>query len=348
MDEKMALEILWEGTGKYCGFGSVNYFLITNLRKLGVDVFFKPHEGKENVSKEHKKLLDPFWQVEVSEDAYRVKNNIGLVDYDIFICCPDSLRISQEIIEECNNSFEVWTPSQFCKRNLYMAGVDRHIEVIPHGYEPKIYNPKRKPLFDFKKFTFLTIGTDHLPRKDFFGLISAFYKEFKEDEAQLLIHTGEAAKLTLIEEMKRVMPLRKNILFSTKKLTYSEMGRLYNSCDAYVTKTQGEAFYLPALEAAACELPVIIPYWSGYLDFLKDKGFYIMVNGLHPMFKECLFARVDEYHTRMMMRWVYENYDYAKNQAKVLAKELKDWTWENAAKIIIRRLNDIEEARMRI
>ena len=54
-------------------------------------------------------------------------------------------------------------------------------------------------------------------------------------------------------------------------LTTDEIVGLYRnpSVKCLINLTRGEGFGLPILEAAACEIPVIVTNWSAHLDFLN-------------------------------------------------------------------------------
>jgi len=60
----------------------------------------------------------------------------------------------------------------------------------------------------------------------------------------------------------------------------AEMRDLYAAADAFLLPSRGEGWGLPAAEAAAMELPVIAPQWSGLADFVTaETGYLVAVLG---------------------------------------------------------------------
>ena len=58
------------------------------------------------------------------------------------------------------------------------------------------------------------------------------------------------------------------VFYVTQDLTPAQMAALYNLADAYVTPYHAEAFNMPALEAAACGVPLIVPSGGPTDDFV--------------------------------------------------------------------------------
>lgn len=97
----------------------------------------------------------------------------------------------------------------------------------------------------------------------------------------------------------------------TLRLAIKELGAHHHSGTVYNVSVQDDESYstedfvvhncLPALEAAACDLPVIVTDWSGHLQFLKE-GKYIGVDYIMGDIHE---SRVDNQIFMPGVKWAY-------------------------------------------
>ena len=76
-----------------------------------------------------------------------------------------------------------------------------------------------------------------------------------------------------------------NVYLLHGELTDEEMNIFYNhpKIKVHISFTKGEGFGRPLLEASVSQKPIIVPQYSGYLDFLK---YSILIPGqltqIHP------------------------------------------------------------------
>lgn len=345
------MEIKWLGIGDYSGYSIVSSYYVKTLKEMGVKVQFKPFIFHKKFRKDFPFMFD---KTQVTSDAFEINHSIGNPTHrEILYMVWDGLACPQDLVRYANNSFELWTCSEFSKNSFYMSGTDRHIEIIPHGVDAELFHPNQKPLYNLKKFTFLTMMFSHDEKENVARLCISFLKEFAGEPVQLLIHTRPNEKKNLMKQLS-IGPEYPHdfhkIKFTNKfPLSMKEIAQLYASCQAYASATRGESFSLNAIEAGAMELPVIITRFGGQKEFLKDNAFYVEPERLmrRPLIsKETLLANPNELMLRMQMREVYENYEYAKGIAKRLGREIrKNWTWKRACEKIIKRLEDLDGTR---
>lgn len=168
--------------------------------------------------------------------------------------------------------------SKHGKRELNKHKIDAMY--APAGFDPEIFHPIKdtpyegtgRELRDSMKWTDenfvvgsvgINYGTD---RKGFVPLLRAF-KEFhnRHDNARLYLHT-ELAKLDGMALYNIIgdLGLRKVVAAPDQKdcelgvITQKEIAQAYDMMDVFILPTHGEGFGLPAIEAQACGIPVIM------------------------------------------------------------------------------------------
>ena len=129
------------------------------------------------------------------------------------------------------------------------------------------------------KFNFLTVAQTG-PRKNVEALIKSFVEEFHEDKDTGLVVKlftrnnsvidKEATSISLQRLMKNWPNKKCKVYLLHGAMTDAEMNSLYNNPNikGYISLTHGEGFGLPLFEAAYNGMPIIVPPWSGQMDFL--------------------------------------------------------------------------------
>jgi hypothetical protein len=119
-------------------------------------------------------------------------------------------------------------------------------------------------------FTFLHVSSGH-PRKGLGPLLSAWARAFQRtDPVRLVIKTfpnGDSEAIVRIAVM-----LHKNPGCAEVKLVYRDIDQaamldLYRRADVVVSPSRGEGYNLPAIEAMAAGIPLIVTGHGGHLDF---------------------------------------------------------------------------------
>jgi glycosyltransferase involved in cell wall biosynthesis len=180
----------------------------------------------------------------------------------------------------------VVTPSNWSREGFLRSGApaDR-VFVVPHGVDAGIFSPmeesRRAELrkqMGWEGFIFLTVGsvTENKGIDLLLKGLAAVSQRYPQtrllikglddlyDSRSLLRQS--AGKLT--EAERRQIEHRVHYRGETGAL--ADMALLYQLADAYVTPYRAEGFCLPALEAAACGLPVICTRGGASDDFLRD------------------------------------------------------------------------------
>ena len=252
-------------------------------------------------------------------------------------------------------------------------------------YPVREYEPKDINLELTTDFNFLVVA-QWAPRKNLDNTIKWFVEEFVDQEVGLIIKTNVANNSIIDrhETEKRI----KNILAPYEKrkckiyllhgdMTDEEMVSLYRNpkIKALVSLTHGEGFGLPIFEAAYNELPVMVPDWSGHIDFLykptKDKKgktklkahFAKLDYTIGPiqsevvwdgvLHKDSMWCYPTQGSYKMKLREVYKDH----GRFKKLAKNLKKWICEEFEQTaqydkmvdsILSVLPEIEEGAVRV
>src|SRR6516225_789353 len=176
----------------------------------------------------------------------------------------------------------VLAPSKYCQRVIRNSGVRVPIAVIGHGIDHSGILPRaiggrarRGPVANTLPFTFLHISSG-LARKGIEELITAYCLAFSSrDPVLLVIKTFDNPENTVDAWLQRLTGASRYapaIQVIAEELDQREMDFLCHVADALVLPSRGEGFNLPAAEAMARDLPVIVTRHSGHLDFCNDEN----------------------------------------------------------------------------
>jgi len=264
-------------------------------------------------------------------------------------------------LEEAHRNFDVTliTPSNWSQKGLLHSGADpKRIKVVPHGIDPNIYKPlpdqERELLrnqFGLKdNFVFLSVSAlTHNKRIDL--LMKAFAKVVaKYPNARLVlkgldsIYTSQEALIKIIKKYlneKETELVLERLTYIGLPLPFSEVAKLYQMADAYISPYGAEGFNLPVLEAAACGLPVICTK-GGSTDDFTDSDFALHINSqlVVPHWdEEATWLDPDLEHLTELMHFVIEKDDF-RNSAKIKGSTFahQNFTWKNAVDKLLNAL----------
>ncbi|MCX7930667.1 MAG: glycosyltransferase [Chlorobi bacterium] len=263
-----------------------------------------------------------------------------------------------EFVEIFNRADEIWTPSTFCRTVFVKSGVDEgKVQVIPNGIDPAIFTPAGgvPELPTTKRFKFLYVGGTTY-RKGFDILLEAYVRAFTADDDVCLIvkdcgtrsyYRGQTAE-ELIAKV-RATPNTPEILYTDADLSDEQMAQLYRACDVFVAPYRGEGFCMPALEAMACGLPVIVTAGGGTDDFADET-----VGWLLPAERRMLGRELDgrtfssdvfmlEPDVGVLVETLQYCYHHpGESREKGIAASLRartEWTWNRSTLKMLSRLD---------
>ena len=166
----------------------------------------------------------------------------------------------------------VIAPSRFVAKTLVDSGLS--IPIFQLEYFPDLSSFKRLPLQGKQgdKFTFLHVSSC-FPRKGVDILLQAFARAFRSDDNVRLIikgfpnpHNKAAEQVAAFRAQLTDMA---EIVVIDEDIEETAILALYAQADALVLPTRGEGFNLPAAEALAAEIPLIVTGYGGHMDFCR-------------------------------------------------------------------------------
>ena len=361
------------------GYAKHGYGIIRALKKLNPETFLET-----NLPPDWHKMVDDLsfelcskgnnptaWQVMITNPLmtqYKlVEPNKGVLPFFVFE--GDKAPKQWALLSE--KFSRVLVPSEHTAWALMAAGIKKEkIAIVPHGYDPQIFNPEVKtiPQFQSKKFTFLWNkgwSKGEKDRSGFHHVLRAFCAEFKpEENIRLLAHINpvynrpdwnienEIAKINISPKEERA-----EISISTDAWNDQTVAQFYKAGDCFIGVTCADAFNLPVLEAMACGLPVIISTFGGQMDYAGTQEFSFEVKGeLQPaqcsdinektLYEQTNWLVPDQNELRNRMRAVFELWKQDKKQWTHLSEQAtltaKQWTWENSAQKLLNLVKEME------
>jgi glycosyltransferase involved in cell wall biosynthesis len=207
------------------------------------------------------------------------------------------------------------------------------LPLIETGLDHKAFNPelriasrteaRRKIGLQDETFTLLLIGNDW--RKKGLATLLDALTQLADLPVQLLVVSNEAAAVSQavgqyarLSGMVHVLPPRKDVEF------------YYAAADAYVGPSLEDTFALPAAEAMACGLPVIISARAGASDIVHDGIDALVLND--PKDAVALAA---------MIRRLYIDERLRDHLGEEAAKTARQYTWERNGRELTAILEDV-------
>jgi D-inositol-3-phosphate glycosyltransferase len=178
----------------------------------------------------------------------------------------------------------VWT--EFGAKELLRGGYCGGYSIVPLGVDLSVFNPRDKaesraktcPLHIPPDAFIIGVVGRNQPRKRL-DLTIEYFAEFlsqtKAPDAYLYLHVAPTGERGCdIKSLVKYYNLTGKVILSSPAAgsgIYEEhLPWLYSSFDVYLSTSQGEGFGLPALEAAACGVPIVVPDCGGFSSWIPD------------------------------------------------------------------------------
>lgn len=294
-------------------------------------------------------------------------------------------RCNPEWVSNCNQMHAVIVPSQHTADVLTNSGEIRtRIFVIPESFFNECLDEehseqsaidstlqKMETKFNFLMLGQITANSATMDRKNTFNSLKLFCEVFEGNKDVGLILKTNSGHMTKIDRkvtlglLRNAMEQIKEVIASAKKvsvksinlpkvfllhglMSQEEIVSLYKSphVNAMLSLTRGEGYGLPLLEAAACDLPIIVTGWSGHMDFMGRGKFNKVEYNLtkipdervdNQIFMEgTQWAEVRYDDAARRIKKIVSSYDVPKGWATALGKEIR----ENYSQEMIRSLYD--------
>ncbi|GAB5354285.1 hypothetical protein AAMO2058_000106000 [Amorphochlora amoebiformis] len=300
----------------------------------------------------------------------------------------DTIESSE--VERCNSDRinEVWVPSDFNVDTFASAGVDRRkLFQVGEGIDMyDTWNPAKIPETQEHSAKVLkALGLEPTAkkgwnlmslykferRKNWKGLLLAFLSEFsKKDDICFFLKTHEGWEGNPEEWIKSYLKsLAKKgaidsadlpCIYLIDTMIDSEiLPAVFKEMNGFVLPSHAEGWGLPAMEAMAMELPVVITDWGGVTQFssgytnrssAKDPygrfigGYAIRIDRMEKAFAgkgSGNWAVPSVTHLRSIMRHMYENQAAAKESGKLGRQKVLRFDRSAVAAKILRNFNEI-------
>lgn len=187
------------------------------------------------------------------------------------------MRLSTE--DRLINSVDAIVASTEAERQdiVRLYGVNpTHVTVIPPGVDLELFHPYNKmecraELGIIESTVILYVGRLE-PLKGIDILLQAFSKLERNEDTRLLIvggnHKNDAMVTKLSHEAERLNILDRTTF--TGPLAQTELPKYYSAADVFVLPSHYESFGLAALEAMACQTPVVVSRVGGLTTFISQ------------------------------------------------------------------------------
>lgn len=161
--------------------------------------------------------------------------------------------------------------------------------VLPHGQEPGAFAPQDKAAaraawgFPRDAYVVGNVSTNS-ERKRLDRMIRAFRLVLdRRPDALLVLHCqgGDSAGGWDLAQLCRYYGVAERTVcthLAVPELTEAQLAQLYNTFDVFVNSSAGEGWGLPAFEAAACGVPVVVPDWSATRELWQGYGALVPVS----------------------------------------------------------------------
>ena len=285
-----------------------------------------------------------------------------------------------------DNVDEVWCYSRYVKEVYVASGIaPEKLHLLPLGVDAQVFTPDALPhVFTSEPgaglwrraqgdrqpgsreereadgpFVFLFVGGT-LERKGIDILLDAYLRAFSayDDVCLVIKDTGTQTVYRGQNEASRILSLvddasRPRLVYLDADLSAHRLAGLYAACDCLVQPYRGEGFCLPALEAMACGLPVLVPAGGPTDDFVDEEVGWRLPAARKPLPApkvgpwDCCgpawMLEVSPDDLARQMRQVVSRRTEAKRRGQEAHRRAQACTWERSADAMWTRLEALRE-----
>ena len=253
---------------------------------------------------------------------------------------------------------EIWAPTEFIAQAMRTAFRKPVYPMLPGvSLSPFVPLPKSAFGLDPAKttFTFVFDMNSRMQRKNPLGLIRAFRKAFRTDEAVELaikVSPPETYYKEQWQELREAVDAA-GVTLIDRVLSRSELLALLNASDSYVSLHRSEGFGLTCAEAMLLGKPVIATAYSGNLDFMTPENSLLvpyqrmtLQEDIDPYPRGAVWADPDLDRAAEYMRFIHDNPVQAKALGERAKREVEATLSPIAAgKRMVTRLEQIRRER---
>ena len=296
------MRIMWLSNAPWSpsGYGQQSRIILPRLADLGhimaITCFYGLEGGVINMGKFlcYPKRMHPYGNDIIIPHAASFNADIMISLMDTWVMNPEDYPhgfrwvpwypvdhdpMPQIVRGKISQAYKRITFSQHGVKCTHDAGLDCYY--IPHGIETDIFKPMDKAAcrqaigIPLDKYVVGTVAMNkgNPSRKCFTEMMEAFSRfHTRHPDAIYLLQTdkGEGIdNMVNLPELVRNLGMEegKDVVFCNQHqnaLGYPPeyMAQFYNCLDVHLITTRGEGFGIPALEAQACGVPVIIGGWT--------------------------------------------------------------------------------------
>lgn len=216
----------------------------------------------------------------------------------------------------------VFTPSHYVKQKVVKRFGIGNVIVTPNGVDTARFYPNAKQSTYNLPKNYIMFAGSLQPRKNLQTFIEAWL-EIKNDFPKLWLiiagNTGKVYTTTHLPKVERVMSLG--------YVSEDDLAGIYAKAALFVLPSFDEGFGLPALEAMACGVPVIVSEGGALPEIVGEAAFIFRLgekNDLAKVIRVCL-----------------EDNDLRLSLVSKGLERVKLFTWQKSADIIWKTLNEI-------
>lgn len=313
------MKICWQGfLATNHSWAIVGQNICRSLLKKGHEVHLFSTNGLQYFPEDLKQNLIGYADEKTHQTYGRVPDN----DYDCQLSYTAMRNFAPYLSHGAKNRFAIWNyettvlpfgfaknyrfvdkmlpSSEFSKKIFKDAGIPEDaMTVIPHGINLESFNVEPFKLKTKKSFKILAnIAQPHI-RKNIPGLLDAYGKAFtKKDDVCLILkivnkpptQSFDVSFDAIFTSFKDKFKNHADVEILQNFMV--DIEPLYKACDAVITMTHAECFWMPGLEGMAAGKLIIAPKYGGQLDYMNDDN-SLLING-----KECKADKKMQYWTQ--------------------------------------------------